>query len=374
MKIITFHPKNKEYQNKFIKFGFDLYKDNPYWVPPLLMDLKTMFNPKKHGFYEHGEANFLLALDGDQVLGRLLMLYNRGFDDNPPQDMANFYLFEAIEDKSVAAGLFENAKNWAKDQGAKKIYGPKGMTPLDGLGLLVRGFDHRAAFGMPYNPPYYADLIQESGFNLVREIESGYINAETFQIPSKVIKAAELVEKRLGFTVMPLKTRTDLKKAVKLLGEAYNAALTGTQGNLPVSESDLKTIISGLLWIAQPELIKIILQDDEAIGFLLAYPDISSALQKTGGRLLPFGWMRLLWEKSHTDWLNINGIGIIEEFRGMAGTALLFSELYKSVTSSEQFKHAEVIQIGMDNARMRRELTDMGINFYKSHALFEYVI
>jgi len=112
------------------------------------------------------------------------------------------------------------------------------------------------------------------------------------------------------------------------------------------------------------------MKGDQAIGFLLTYPDVSQALQQTQGRIFPFGWIRILWEKSHSKRVNINGIGVIEKYRGMAGTAVLFSELYDSVTSSDQFTHAEVIQIGLENERMRHELREIGIDFNKTHAMF----
>jgi len=157
------------------------------------MDLKTIFKPNKHWFYEHGKVNFLLALNGNRLVGRLVALNNDDLLPHHKQDTANFFLFESIEDKAVADGLFEKAISWAKQHGASRIYGPKGMTPMDGLGLLIRGFDRRPAFGMPYNPDYYAKFIEEIGFNLVREIESGYINAKTFHIPEKILKAADIV-------------------------------------------------------------------------------------------------------------------------------------------------------------------------------------
>jgi len=374
VNIISFDAEIHFYRNKFIQFGFDLYQDNPYWVPPILMDFKTLFQTSRHGFYEHGTANFLLAMDGNKPIGRLVALYNNELDLHHSNEIANFFLFEVIKDIRIAENLFEVAIEWAKNLGAKRIYGPKGMTPMDGLGLLIRGFDLRSAFGMPYNPPYYGEFIQELGFTLVRETESGHIDTKTFQIPEKVIKAAEIVKKRKGLRVLDLHSRRDLQKAVKLLAETYIAALTGTEGNLPITESDIDTMTRGLLWIAKPELIKIIMKDDKAVGFLLAYPDISAAVQKTKGKIFPFGWLSLLWEKYHTDWMNINGIGIIDEYRGMAGTALLYSELYKSVKNSQQFRHVEVIQIGVDNDRMRYELTNMGIDFYKSHGLYGLIL
>lgn len=245
---------------------------------------------------------------------------------------------------------------------------------MDGLGFLVRGFEFRPAFGMPYNHKYLPEYLLKFGFQIERETESGFLDAKGFKLPKKVLKAAELVKERKGFRVLQMKSRQDLKNALIHLGEMYNQALTGTEGNIPLAESDLQTMAQGLLWLAKPELIKLIMKEDKPIGFLLGYPDVSAALQAINGRIFPFGWIRLLWEKHHTDMIIINGIGIIEEYRGLAATALLFAELHESVTASGQFNCAEVIQIGTKNLAMRRELRDMRIDFYKSHALFELKI
>jgi hypothetical protein len=125
-----------------------------------------------------------------------------------------------------------------------------------------------------------------------------------------------------------------------------------------------------LLWFADPRLLKIVYKGDEPVGFLMAYPDISAALQKTGGRVFPFGWMTLLREFKRTDWLNINGAGLLPEYRGSGGTAILYSELFKSVVETGQFKHAEVIQIGLENENMRRDMENFGIDFYKVHRTY----
>ncbi len=371
MQVIEFGPGNKQLQRKFIQLPFDLYRHDPNWVPPLLFDMRKIFNRKHHAFYQHGKAQFLLAMEDDHPIGRLVMLVNRHPEHDKDQKLANFYLFEVKNDINVAHQLLDKGVAWAQNQGAKKIFGSKGMTPLDGLGLLVKGFEHRPAFGMPYNPDYYPAFLLDYGFSVESEIVSGHIDPDTFKLPEKVIHATNLVMKRKGLRILAMHSHNDLKRAISYLGKMYNAALVGTEGNIPLSETDMNTITQGLLWIAQPELIKIILKDDCPVGFLLAYPDISQALQATKGRILPFGWIRLLWEKYHTAWLNINGIGIIDEYRGIAGTALLFSELHKSVITLKQFKHVEVVQIGNENERMLRELRNMGIDFYKTHAMFE---
>ena len=132
-----------------------------------------------------------------------------------------------------------------------------------------------------------------------------------------------------------------------------------------------------LLWFADPRLLKIVYKvedprkgNEEPVGFLMAYPDISAALQKTKGKVFPFGWIRLLREFKRADWLNINGAGLLPEYRGSGGTAILYSELFKSVVETGQFQHAEVIQIGMENENMLRDLENFGVDFYKTHRTY----
>lgn len=125
-----------------------------------------------------------------------------------------------------------------------------------------------------------------------------------------------------------------------------------------------------LLWFADPSLVKIVMKDDEPVGFLMAYPDISAALQKTRGKLFPFGWLTLLREFKRTDWVDLNGAGLLPEYRGSGGTAILYSKLFKSVLESGQFRHGEIIQVGMENEAMQREMEGFGIKFHKMHRTY----
>ncbi len=126
-----------------------------------------------------------------------------------------------------------------------------------------------------------------------------------------------------------------------------------------------------LIWLADPKLVKLVMKGDKAVGFLLAYPDISPALQKTRGRLFPFGWLTLLLELRRTDWININGAALLPEYRGSGGTAILYSEMFKSVTENPRYRHVDIVQVGMENENMQRELENFGIDFYKMHRLYK---
>jgi hypothetical protein len=139
----------------------------------------------------------------------------------------------------------------------------------------------------------------------------------------------------------------------------------------------VKALADQMLWFADPKLIKIVLkiadqpgEPDRPVGFLLAYPDISAALQRSRGRLFPLGWLQLLLELRRTRWINVNGAGMIPEYRGLGGTAVLFSEMAKSVRGS-RYEHADLVQIAANNDRMHRELRDIGVDFYKAHRMYE---
>jgi hypothetical protein len=136
-----------------------------------------------------------------------------------------------------------------------------------------------------------------------------------------------------------------------------------------LTAEDVKGIADQMLWFADPRLIKIVMKGDEPVGFLFAYPDISAALQRTGGQLFPWGWFHLWRELRRTRWININGAGIIEQYRGLGGTAILFSEMYKSVVEGG-YLYADLVQIGVENDRMQRELEGLGIDFYKTHRMY----
>jgi hypothetical protein len=198
---------------------------------------------------------------------------------------------------------------------------------------------------------------------------SGYLSRANYKFPEKIHQVADLVKERRGLQVKRFNSRRDLRAIVPQLKVLYNASVEGTPGNVPLTDEEVQTLANQLLWFADPKLIKIITKDEQPVGFLFAYPDISAALQRTGGRFYPFGWLDMIRELRKTRWVNINGAGIIEKYRGLGGTAILFSEMFKTLQDS-RFDHGDIVQIGTDNQRMLRELRDLGIDFYKKHRIY----
>ncbi len=357
---------------QFLALPFRLYRNVPQWVPPLAMDARRPLDRHKHPFYRHSDAAFFLARRNGVAVGRLAVIDNRHYNAFNHECTAFFNLFECEDDVQASRALFDAAFAWAATRGLNKIIGPKGFTTLDGIGLLVKGFEHRPAFGIAYNLPYYPALIEASGFAVQGELVSGYLSPRT-PWPEKIDQIAALVKQKRGFEVARFTTRRELMAFAPRLRELYNAALPGTTGNTPLTDDEVAMMANQLKWFADPRLIKIVTRRDELVGFLFAYPDVSAALQRTRGRLLPFGWLHLLRELKRTRWVNINGAAIVEKYRGLGGTALLFSEMHKSIVEGG-FEHADIVQIGVENERMQREMRDLGIVFYKTHRVYQRAV
>jgi hypothetical protein len=215
-------------------------------------------------------------------------------------------------------------------------------------------------------------LLESVGFEPTGELLSGYLGATT-RFPEQINQIAEAVIKRRGLSIAHFTSRRRLRAIVPQLQDLYNHSLGGTSGNTPLTDAEAKMLASQLIWFADPRLIKIVIKGEQAVGFLFAYPDISAGLQRTGGKIIPFGWLTLLRELRQTRWVNINGAGMMEGYRGLGGTAVLFSEMAKSLREGG-FLHADIVQIGVENDRMLRELRELGIHFYKKHRLYHKII
>jgi hypothetical protein len=369
MDILQVNLADKKQVQAFLDLPFRIYKDIPQWVPPLDGEARLYLDPRRHPFYKHSAATFFLAVRNGLPCGRLAVLENKRYNNYNGTRAGFFTLFECENDPEAASRLFDAASSWARERGLTELTGPKGFTVLDGFGMLVKGFEHRPAFGLPYNPPYYPALLERQGFQRVSDSVSGYLNPQT-EFPERIHQLSGKIQQRRGLHIARYKTRNDLRALIPHLKELYNGALAGTTGTYPLDDAEVKAMADQMLWFADPKLIKIVMKADKPVGFLLAYPDLSAALQKTRGKLFPFGWLGLLREMKTTDWININGAGMIDEYRGLGGTAILFSEMYKTISESGQFRYAELVQIGLENDRMQRELRDLGVDFYKTHRVY----
>ncbi|MCB2202553.1 hypothetical protein KQH56_00955 [bacterium] len=358
--------------NRFVQVPFDLYEGHPQWTPPFISDVKTMLNPKKHPFYEHSEAEFFIAEKDGKDVGRIAALENKPFNKYHDAKDAEFYLFETINDQDVANALFETVFDWAKARGLNKLVGPKGFGPLDGYGIQIEGFEHHQMMNMMnYNYPYYRDLVENLGFTKVVDFVSSYIDPQAFQLPPKVRKAAEIAKKRGTFEIVKFRNKRHLKEWAGRIGQAYNKAFVKNWEYYPLSDREIDFVVDNVMTIVDPEMIKIIAKEGEVVGFLFPFPDVTRAMKKNKGKLGPLAILRLLIEVGKTDWVSFNGIGILPEYQGLGGNAIMYAELEKSVHQNTQFVHSELTQVAETAKQMRKDLENLGVRFYKNHRVYQ---
>jgi GNAT superfamily N-acetyltransferase len=363
---------SKSAVDRFIQFQFDLYAGHPQWVPPFIADIKMMMNPNKHPYYEHSDAEFFVAEKEGKVVGRIAALENKPFNRFHEAKDAEFYLFECVEDQDVANALFETVMDWTKARGLNKLVGPKGFGPLDGYGIQIEGFEHRQMMNMMnYNYPYYRDLVENLGFTKVVDFVSSYIDPQNFQLPAKVRKAADIAKKRGSFEVLDFNNKGYLKQWAGRIGEAYNKAFVNNWEYYPLTQREIDFVVGNVMTIVDPDLIKIIVKNGEVVGFVFPFPDVSAAMQKNRGRLGPIAVLRLLLEIRRTNWISFNGVGILPEYQGLGGNAIMYAELEKAMHRNTQFIHSELTQVAESAVQMRKDLKNLGVSFYKNHRVYK---
>jgi len=362
-------PTNRRDVRRYIDFPFRLYRDSALWVPPFVSEVRDQLDPNKHPFYQHSQAAFFLALEEGEVVGRVAVLDNARYNRYRDEQTAFFYHFDVVDDRRVSRALFDAAFDWARGRGLDLLWGPKGFMAADGQGLLVEGFEHRPALGIPYNYPYYGELLEDAGFEKQLDFVSCLIDRE-IDISNRFLEVADKVRRRRGFRVVRLHTKAELRAVILRVAAAYNSAFVEVQGYVPITEAEAQAIGDRILSIADPELIPLLMKDDDIVGFVLAYPDLSAAIQRCRGRLWPTGWYYLMREFKRTRWLNVNGGAILEPYRGLGGNALLYAELYRTLTASDQYRFADLVQVQETNTRMMRELAALEARPYKKHRIY----
>ncbi len=372
MNIQPIDPHNRRDVNRFIDFPHQLYRDNPYWVPELHSAARLVFDQKRHPFYRHSTAQFFLAQNQNEVVGRIAVLHNRNYSDHYKQEVGFFYNFDLINDQEVAKALLDAAVNWARQQGITSILGPRGFLRSQGFGLLVEGFDQIPAVGIPYSFPYYQNLLENYGFAKEADILSGYM-IRSDQLPEKVFAAADRVAERSNFKVLQFKRKRDLKPWIPMVDLVYREAFLENPNYFPTTPDEFTLMAQNIYQIADPRLIKIITQDEKIAGFILGYPNINRALQKTHGRLWPFGWVVLLRAMRDTRHVDLNGLGLLPEYQGRGANIMLYAEVERSLRAVEA-EYAEMIQIDERNFNSFSDMQTVGVRVHKRHRLYRLVL
>jgi GNAT superfamily N-acetyltransferase len=367
--------ENKSQVKRFVEFYYDLYKECPQWVPPLFMDAYLPLNRNKHPFFEYSEADFFLAIRDGKDVGRICAAENKLFNEYHKTKKAQFYFFDSIDDLEVARALFETVYQWARERGLNTILGPKGLSPFDGYGIQIEGTAHRQMMTMmTYNYPYYQRLVEALGFEKEVDFVSCYLPAEAFKIPERVERIAQWAMKRGNLWVKHFKSKKELVSWAQRIGKTYNRTFVKNWEYYPFSQGDIDYAVQNVFMVADHRLIKLIMHGDDIVGFLFAFPDVSAAIQRAKGRLFPFGIVDILLEMKRTKTVSGNGMGVLPEFQGTGGNALLYYEMGRTMLEFKQFEFVEMTQVAETTRQMRADLKNLNGVEYKNHRVYRKVI
>lgn len=369
--IETVDLSSKPQVNAFVQFQYDLYKGVKQFCPPFFDDIKLMLNKKKHPFYEHSDGIFWVVKENGKIVGRLGAFVNNPFNEYHQVKKAQFYLFDCVEKQEVANMLFDHAFQWCRDRNLVEIVGPKGLSAFDGYGILHEGHDQRQMMTMMnYNFAYYSKLLENLGFEKEVDFVSCYLHHDHFTVPERVKEVARRVKERGTFVVHSFKNkRVMVRDWAEKIGIAYNKTFVNNWEYYPLSQKEIDLLVKNLMQVIDHRLIKIITHDEEIVGFLLAFPDITAALQRHNGRITPLAILDIMLEMKRTKWVALNGAGVLPEYHGRGGNALMYYEMEKTMKDFG-FIHGELTQVAETAVQMRKDLISVGGQAYKNHRVY----
>jgi len=312
----------------FVDFNRELYKKCPQWVPSLDYDELNTLSSKTNPAFDFCRAKYWLAYEGRRVVGRIAGIINERYIEVWKNKYARFGWVDFIDDPEVSRALFSTVEDWAKQNGMEGIQGPLGFTDFDKEGMLVEGFGETGTLAGIYNYPYYLKHLE----NLSYAKEIDWLEFQIKITPNeKMDRLADIVEKRLKLKIVHLKKANDIlpyaKDIFKLLNDCYKDIF----GFVPLSDKQVKYYTKQYFSFIHPDFVQIILdKDGKLAGFGLTMPSLSKALQKTGGKLLPFGFLHLLKAIKKNDKADLLLIAIREDLQGKGVNAVINREGYRA--------------------------------------------
>lgn len=346
----------------FIMLPFELYKDHPNWVPPLIAEQHKFFNPKKNPYYKHSEVMLFLAEEDGKPVGRISAHSNTQHNKEHNENIGFFGFFECRKNPVVAKALIDTAYEWNRYRGFTAMRGPMNFSVNQECGLLVKGFEHPPYVMMTYNPAYYQELLEGCGMQKVMDMYAYYCYKDS--IPERVERMAGLIEKRSGVQIRSLsKDKKKLKEDIETVFQIYTKAWEYNWGNVPMTEAEFHHIVAELLPIADPDLIFIASIDGKPAGFSLALPNYNEVLKAMNGKVNPYTILKALWAKKKISSARVLTMGVIKEFQNRGIDTLFYYYSYKNGIP-KGLVHGEFSWVLENNTMMIRvaEMLDAQIN------------
>jgi GNAT superfamily N-acetyltransferase len=362
-------------RDEFIKFQWQIYSNDPAWVPPLIVERKTFLDRKRHPFYQHGDAALFMARKNGKIVGRIIASDDPNYNSLHQTNVGCFGLFECIDDHDVAAELFEAAASWLRKKGRTEMLGPIDYSTNYICGLLIDGFQFPPTILTAHNPPYYRQLIESCGFAKTRDWYAWW-----FADPSKAVaqlrRLATRVHRHCPVTFRPANLK-NLRDESRRLREIYNQAWEKNWGFVPFTEAEIEFMTNELKPLLVPEFAWLAEVDNEPVGFTLCLPDINVLLRDLNGRLsrfgLPIGLIKLLLYKKRIRKGRLIALGVVPKFR-RAGVAEMLVLRVMEETMIKRGITGELSMTLEDNFMINRFLNAIGAERYKTYRIFETAI
>ncbi|WP_430966331.1 GTP cyclohydrolase [Spongiimicrobium sp. 2-473A-2-J] len=319
---------------KFVKFPFSLYRDSPYWVPPIIKDELETFDRDKNPVFKDADAWFFLAYKNDVLVGRVVAIINNIEVNRQQLRKMRFGWFDFIDDPEVSERLLEKVAEIGKDHQLDYMEGPVGFSNLDKVGVLTEGFDHIGTMITWYNHPYYAGHLERLGFVKEKEyLENKFPfgNAD----PALFTRVQALIKKRYGLREINCTKTSEVLPWTDQMFDLFNETYSALASFVPITDIQKAYFKKKYISLINPEYIKFIVdKEDKLVSFAIVMPSFSRALQKAKGKLFPFGVFHLLRAKKHNTDVIFYLIGVHPEYQNKGVTAIVFNEYYKTFTKN----------------------------------------
>ncbi len=319
-------------QKRFVNLPWRIYRDDPCWMPPLIMSQEELLGFRPSPFYEKSKSRSFLATRGGTDVGRITAIVNAGHIERYNEQRGFFGFFECDDDPAAAKALFDAAKDWLHGQGMQTIRGPANPSLNYECGLLIEGFDTPPFFMMTHNKPYYAGLVEANGFGKIEDLYAFWGELSMLSsLDSKLGVMVEGVKERFGVKVRPL-DRSRFDEEVRMFLDIYNSSLGGTWGFVPLAPAEINHMAASLKHLIVPELALVAEVDGKPIGSVFCLLDYNPRIKAINGRLFPFGFLKLLWNKKAIKRMRAISTNVIPEYQawgvGLVLMAALVPQLY----------------------------------------------
>jgi GNAT superfamily N-acetyltransferase len=360
----------------FIKLPWRLYRDEPNWVPPLLMDVKKRLDRKKNPFFEHAEAQYFLAYRDGQAIGRISAHIDQNFNEFQDNEWGLFGWFECEDDPEVARALLNAAETWLRERGRDRMVGPMDFTTNDECGLLIEGHEHPPIILCPWHHPYYQRLFeQDLNLQKAMDLYMWSLNVEgREQVHPAIWEAAEKLESEHGIVCRNFRKR-DLQAEVERFVEIYNSAWERNWGFVPLTGEEVRHYAKDLKPILDENWAMVAERKDtgEVVGAALTLPDYNQVLAKLNGRLLPLGWLTALRARKKIDAIRVIVLGVKPDYRH-TGVAARFYQMHFDAAEHTPQKGGEMGWTLEVNEPMNRAMEGMGGEIRRRYRVYERML